>query len=208
MTRHPLAKGFGAFALLIVLAVPSPAGASDAGNPAALVKEFQGTLVEVMREADTLGMDGRYKRLLPAVSHTFHLPIMARIATGAHWQRASEQQRTQLVDAVRRMSVTTLASLFDGYSGETFEIVGEDDGPQGTRLVRTQLVTGGGSRHNITYVAKRFDNGWRLIDAIVDDGISELKVRQSEYHQVLRQEGMEGLIRLLNGKADELIASR
>lgn len=209
MAHRSLSRGLQAITVLVGLALMPPmAVASESERPAALVAEFQDELVQVMREAKSLGVEGRYKRLLPAVSRTFHLPVMARIATGRHWHNASESQRRNLVDAFRRMSVTTLASLFGGYSGESFEFVSSKDGPQGTRLVRTQLVTGNGKRHDITYVAKRFDDGWRLIDVIVDNGISELKVRQSEYHQVLRLEGIDGLIRLLNGKADELIASR
>lgn len=209
MARRSSSRGLQAIIILLGLALmPSMAAASESERPAALVAEFQDELVQVMREAESLGVEGRYKRLLPAVSRTFHLPVMVRIATGAHWRNATDSQRQNLVGAFRRMSVTTLAALFDGYNGEAFVTVGAKDGPQGTRLVHTQLVTGNGKRHDITYVAKRFDDGWRLIDVIVDNGISELKVRQSEYHQVLRQEGIEGLILLLNGKADELIASR
>lgn len=209
MAHRSFSRGLQAIVILVGLALmPSVAPASESEPPAALVAEFQDELVQVMREAKSLGVEGRYKRLLPAVSRTFHLPVMVRIATGAHWRNATDSQRENLVGAFRRMSVTTLAALFDGYSGEAFVTVGTKDGPQNTQLVHTQLVTGSGKRHDISYVAKRFDDGWRLIDVIVDNGISELKVRQSEYHQVLRQEGIDGLIRLLNGKADELIASR
>lgn len=194
------------FAVAILASLPRPAAAAE--PPAAVVESFQARLIEVMREAAALGPEGRYRQLLPAVTRAFNLPVMVRIATGRHWQAAPPEQRQRLVDAFRRMSVGTLATLFDGYNGEVFEIVGSRDGPQGTRLVHTKLVTGSGKRHDITYVAHRFPDGWRLIDVIVDNGISELKVRQSEYHQVLRREGVDGLIRLLNGKADELIALR
>ena len=59
---------------------------------------------------------------------------------------------------------------------------------------------------DIAYVTRPFKEGWRIIDVILDNGISELKVRQSEYRQVLKKEGVSGLIKLLNSKADELIS--
>ena len=59
---------------------------------------------------------------------------------------------------------------------------------------------------SLTYVAKRIGNGWKLIDVIVDDGISELTVRKSEYRRVLASDGVEGLIAALESKAGELIA--
>lgn len=186
---------------------PAAASAAVPDAPSRLVKAFQDDLVEVMKQARHLGIKGRYQRLLPAVSRTFDLPIMIRIATGRLWHDATEDQHKRLIEAFQRMSVTTLATLFDGYNGEVFTIVGSRDGPQGTRLVHTQIVTARGERHDITYVAKQFNGEWRLIDVIVDNGISELRVRQSEYHLVLQKHGIEGLIRLLNGKADQLIAS-
>lgn len=209
MTRHSWAKSL---IFLVFLAGPgsilTPAPVSAATDaPSGLVKAFQDDLVGVMKQARHLGIKGRYQRLLPAVSRTFDLPIMIRIATGPLWQKATDEQHKRLIAAFRRMSVTTLATLFDGYNGEVFSIVGSRDGPQGTRLVHTQIVTARGERHDITYVAKQFNGEWRLIDVIVDNGISELRVRQSEYHLVLQKHGIEGLIRLLNGKADQLIAS-
>ena len=40
---------------------------------------------------------------------------------------------------------------------------------------------------------------------MVDSGISELKVRRSEFRGILKSEGVSGLIRVLNKKADELV---
>ena len=131
---------------------------------------------------------------------------MVQIATANHWQDASPSQRVQLVSAFRRMSVTTLATLFDSYDGESFQILAEKPGPQHTQLVLTKLTKSDKSTVNIAYVARRFDDGWRMIDVIVDNGISELKVRRSEYSSILKSDGVPGLVALLNRKADELIS--
>jgi len=71
--------------------------------------------------------------------------------------------------------------------------------------VQTHLVKADGSPVEMTYVAKQFGDRWWLIDVVVDGGISELNVRQSEYHAILRDRGVEGLIDTLNGKADSLV---
>ena len=82
----------------------------------------------------------------------------------------------------------------------------ERPGPQKTQIVMTKLLKSDKSTVDIAYVTRRFKEGWKIIDVIVDSGISELKVRQSEYRQVLKKEGVPGLISLLNNKADELIS--
>lgn len=189
---------------LVFAAVSVPVGAQEA-PPRAIVERFQDELLEVMKAAANLGVRGRYERLEPLIRVTYHLPLMIRIATDPYWNTATRDQKSRLVGAFRRMSVSTLATLFDGYSGQIFRTVGEKPGTQGTRLVETELVNTDGSTVDIAYIAKKSKNGWRIVDVIVDNDISELKVRQSEYRRVLQDNGIEGLIAILNKKAAELI---
>ncbi len=189
---------------LVFAALSVPAGAQES-SPRAIVEKFQNQLLEVMKAAENLGVRGRYQRLEPLIAETYHLPLMIRIATGGYWNTATRGQRSRLVTAFRRMSISTLATLFDGYSGQTFRVVGEKPGPQGTRLVETELANTDKSTIDIAYIAKKTRNQWRIVDVIVDNNISELKVRQSEYRRVLRKKGVEGLIAVLNEKAAELI---
>ena len=192
-------------AVLFVLVAAIPAGAAEV-EPRVLVERFQGNLLAVMKEAETLGVKGRYDRLVSSIEETFYLPLMIRIASGPYWKGANQTQRSRLISAFRRMSVSRVATLFDGYAGETFEAIGEKPGPQNTLLVKTRIVIPDKPSVNLTYVAKTIKDRWRLIDIIIDNGISELSVRRSEYRRVLQKEGIDGLIATLNKKADELIA--
>ena len=160
-----------------------------------------------MKEAQNLSVRERFDRLSSSVENAFHVQLMIQIATGSYWKEATTSERIQLVEAFHRMSVSTLATLFDGYSGEVFKLVKESPGPQKTQIVMTKLWKLDKSTIDIAYVTRRFKEGWRIIDVIVDSGISELKVRQSEYRLVLKNEGVSGLISLLNNKADELISN-
>lgn len=174
-------------------------------TPRLVVEGFQANLLAVMKEAKSLGFKGRYKRLTPAIERAFDLPLMVRIAIGSYWDLTTEDQRTRLATAFKRMSVSTLATMVTGYSGERFETIGEGPGPQGVRLVNTRIVDPDGSHVALAYIAKHYSNRWFLIDVVVDDGISELAVRQSEYRLILKKKGIEGLIRALNDKADQLM---
>lgn len=202
---HPNSFVPKVLAVLFVLVAAVPAGAAEV-EPRVLVERFQGNLLAVMKEAETLGVKGRYDRLVSSIEETFYLPLMIRIASGPYWKGANQTQRSRLISAFRRMSVSRVATLFDAYAGETFEAIGEKPGPQNTLLVETRIVIPDRPSVNLTYVAKTIKERWRLIDVIVDDGISELSVRRSEYRRVLQKEGVDGLIATLNKKADELIA--
>jgi len=173
-------------------------------KPSETVREFQAVLLQIMKDAKNLDIQQRYGRLAPIVKKSFHIPLMVQIASGDYWKQATSSERMDLVYAFQRMSIMTLATLFDGYDGEVFRVVNEKPGPQKTTLVGTKLIKADKSKIDIAYVTRPFKNGWRIIDVIVDKGISELKVRRSEYRLTLKKSGIPGLIKLLNGKADEL----
>ncbi len=179
---------------------------AESNGAAAVAEAFQAGLVEVMKVAETLSVKDRFDKLAPLVDKTFHVALMAQISAGTYWAPATAAEKQSLVAGFRRMSIATLATLFDGYSGETFAVDNEKPGPSKTTLVMTTLTKTDKSTIKIAYVARQFKIGWRLIDVVVDNGISELKVRRSEYNQVLKQKGVTGLIALLNGKADQLIS--
>jgi len=191
--------------LIVTMSHMLPVSAAES-TPEATVEKFQALLIETMKIATSASVRQRFDLLRPGVEKAFHLNLMSQIATGRFWKTATQEERAKVSDAFLRMSVSTLATLFNGYNGENFESRSVRDGPSKTRLVITDLIKSDNSTVNITYVTRKFNDGWRIIDVVVDNGISELKVRQSEYNQILKSHGLPGLVSLLNSKADELMS--
>ncbi|MDA1064851.1 MAG: ABC transporter substrate-binding protein [Proteobacteria bacterium] len=190
------------FAALLLAAAPA-----RAAEPQAVVEGFHNVLSEVMQNAEKLGITGRYERLRPAVEQAFDLPRMIRIASGSAWKSASESARDALIDAFARMSAGTYASQFKGYSGERFEIDEERPGPRESRLVATRIVKGNGDSVPITYVLVRGETpgNWRIADVLLNNAISELSVRRSEYRAIIERGGVDGLVDTLNDKVNQLL---
>tara|TARA_B100001142_G_C14108979_1_gene568341 strand:- start:51 stop:686 length:636 start_codon:yes stop_codon:yes gene_type:complete len=173
-------------------------------GPSETVKIFQSHLLKIMKNAKNTNVMQRYNHLASNINKTFHFPLMVQIATGNSWKQATNAEQLKLIDSFRRMSVMTLAALFNGYNGEVFKVKNEKEGPQKTTLVSTELIKADKSKIVIIYVTRPFKSGWRIIDVIVDKGISELLVRRSEYKLVLKSNGISGLIKLLDKKAEQL----
>ena len=194
--------------LLISIAIFSsaPAMSAERSGPVALVQHFQEQLLAVMKEAKTLTVSQRYDRLLPTIEESFSLPIMIGSATGSYWKQATAEEKARLVTAFKRKNISTVATLFDGYSGQEFKIDGEKPAPQNTRLVETRIVSPDGSSVNLDYRVIEISGRWWIIDVIVDKGISEMSVRRSEYSDTLKKKGLAGLTNALSAKADELLA--
>ena len=200
-------RSFTLKVLLFLSAVLTALPAAAEEDPAtAVIQRFQQSLLAVMKEAESLGVTGRYQRLQPKIEEAFHLPLMIRVATGSFWRRADKEQRSRLVAAFKRLSISTYANRFDGYSGQVFEIVDQRPGPQKTVLVKTRIVSPGDSPARLTYVVKEYKGQWRIVDILLDNDISELAVRRSEYRRLLKKNGVDGLIATLNDKAAGLVA--
>ncbi|MBL6948508.1 MAG: ABC transporter substrate-binding protein [Rhodospirillales bacterium] len=176
-------------------------------SPSQIVTAFHDTLLVVMKEAKALGTKGRYKKLAPRIEESFHLPLMTQVSAGSYWRKATKEQSKKLVTAFSHLSISTYASQFDGYSGQSFATRSVKPGPQNTMLVKTQILDPDSKAVDITYVTRKIKSQWRIIDVLLDNGISELAVRRSEYRRILKTGGIEGLIATLNAKADQLLVN-
>lgn len=177
-----------------------------AGPPSAVVESFHQSLLDVMKTAAATKVQGRYEKLESPMGSTFNLPAMIQIASGSKWRDASDEEKAKLIGAFTRVSVGTYAQRFDGFSGERFETVSEQDGPGGSKLVQTRIVRPNKDPVPITYVLRKFGEDWRVVDVIVSNGISELAVRRSEYNAILNSGGPGELVSKLNQKADAILA--
>ena len=187
-----------AAAACVLLAVPG-ARADDPKDASAVVERFQAALIGVMKEADRLGYDGRYRRLDPAVRESHDLARISEIAAGKHWRTLDSGQRTRLVDTFSRWTVATYALRFDSHAGQTFRVESAEADSRGDVLVRSVMLRPKDPPIRFDYVLRRRDGSWRIVNIIVD-GVSDLAIRRAEFASVLSREGFDALIAELEAK--------
>jgi len=150
-----------------------------------------------------LGAKGRYQQLEPIVHRLFDVPYMAKLSIGPSWARLATDQKRRAAQAYGRYITALYTTRFDGYSGERFEVFGEQQIKHGT-MVKTRIVKSNGEPVSINFVLHDNDHAWQVRDIYLDSAISELATRRSEFAQVLRTSGIDALIDSLNRKADDL----
>ena len=160
----------------------------------------------MMKDADTLGFEGRRKYMEPVVAQSFNMPIIAYLSTKYIWKKFNEKQRKQLTEALERLSVATFAARFKGYSGESFRVLSEEPATQDSVFVNTELVKADGDAIVLKYLLHRSDSGWRIIDVYFLGVHSELSMRRSEYLTVFQRDGFEGLLSELEQKTADYSA--
>jgi phospholipid transport system substrate-binding protein len=193
----------GVVALLVSLMTPVNA----AESPRDKIALLNATLLDVMQNADALGFQGRYAKLQPVMTTLYDFTLMSRVAVGSYWTELDEQSRTRLTDAFTRMSIATYAARFDGYSGEKFEIISDEESVRNTVLVKTDLIKSDGSPVALNYLLRPADGDWRIIDVFLDARFSELARLRADYTAMIQREGFDRLVETIEARIVELAPS-
>jgi len=210
-TRHrPASKSRRRFlAAAVTLAAGGVRPGRGAGNgidpAAARIREYCDVLLDTMKQAKQLGIQGRYERLAPVIRKTFDLSAMTRIAVGPDWPSIPPEQQTALVDNFVHMTIATYANRFDGYSGERFDVEPVTEARKLDRIVRTKLVHPDGQSETINYLMRGAGDSWKVVDVYLSGTISELATRRSEFGAILKSGGPEALIDSLRQRSGKLL---
>ncbi len=170
----------------------------------AVVEELHVEILDVMKHADELGYDGRYRAFDPVLGKLFDTSFMAEKSVGRHWKKMDDAEKAELRETFRRFTVANYAGRFDGYSGQHFETLGEEPSTHGTVLVQTRLVDPDGENVQLNYRLHETESGWKIFDVYLNGTVSELALRRSEYSSLISREGLPALIVALGDKIDKL----
>jgi phospholipid transport system substrate-binding protein len=181
-----------------------PAAAQSAAI--ASIESWHAALLDIMKNADRLGVRGREQRIRPVMERVFNLEAMARIACGPPWNTFTPAQQQAVARAFADWSIATYANRFDGYSGESFVIDGESTLANGDRMVRTHINRANDGPVQINYLMRSFDGVFRVVDLYLTGTISELASRRSEFTNILREGGPDRLVAELNQRTRQLLS--
>ena len=190
-------------------AAPAAAPAANAANaeassPAAMIETFHAGLLQIMKEAKTLGFEGRIERLAPLMGDTFDLDFMASKTVGRHWKKLSEEEKGEWAETFARFTTANYAGRFTGFTGEEFVTLGVEDAARGTRNVLTKIVVPDGDDVLLNYRVIERDGEWKVIDVYLNGTVSELALRRSEYSSALKREGFDSLMASIENKIEDL----
>ena len=191
---------------LLLAPAPTPAQ-TESAPPQRVLQEFYDALLGVMKDGKELRFSGRYQRLKPAIEAAYNLPLMSRLSIGPQWQSLTPTQQQQFSAAFAEFTVATYANRFDDYSGEKFEVRPDGSPASGGVIVQTRLIKSSGEPVTLNYLMRQDGGKWQIIDVFLSGTISELATRRSEFTSVLRRDGAQGLLDLLNRRIAELKTS-
>jgi phospholipid transport system substrate-binding protein len=174
-------------------------------NPEQLVQKITNDILAAIKSDKQLAAGDKQKALKLAEEKV--LPYIdfeeaTRLAVGRAWSQATPEQKKKLVGEFRNMLVRTYSNAIEAYQGQTLKVLPSRAGKSDAKdeaTVRTQFVRAGGQPLPIEFQMRKAEKGWKVFDISVE-GISLVLTYRSEFDQVVKQEGIDGLIKRLTQK--------
>src|SRR5688500_2268654 len=187
-------------ALMFFLAFP--VFAQEAG-PEELVKRITDDVLAAIKSDQQLAAGDRQKavklaeeKILPHVD----FEEATRLAVGRGWAQATPEQKKQLVQEFRSMLVRTYSNAIGTYEGQTMKVLPSRVKPgDSDATVRNQFMRPGAKPVLIDYSMRKTAQGWKIYDIVVE-GVSLVLTYRSEFDAVVKQDGVDGLIKRLGQK--------
>lgn len=133
---------------------------------------------------------------------------MAQLAVGRPWRTATPQQQETLTREFRSMIVRTYSNALEAYRGQTMVVEPQDIPPGTTDVrVRNRYISPGKQPVNVDYHMWKTPEGWKVYDIVVG-GVSLVATYRPQFEYVVRQSGIEGLIKALADKNQPPPATR
>jgi phospholipid transport system substrate-binding protein len=184
----------------------NPAWAQEPG-PEQLVQRITDEVLAAIQSDAKLAAGDKDKALQLAEQKVLpHVDFeeATRLAVSRAWSRASVEQQKMLVTEFRAMLLRTYTNAIGTYAGTQAKLLPTRGKPEGEArgseaTVRYQLARSGARPVLVAYELRKTGAGWKIYDISVE-GMSLVLTYRTEFDGILKQEGIDGLIRRLAQK--------
>jgi phospholipid transport system substrate-binding protein len=158
------------------------------GEAIRLVADDQSTAAQKKAGFEALFQDG------------FDVPLVARIVLGRYWRAATVEQQQEYVELFHSYIVDTYAARLNAYSGQTFEVTGQQPLSEDEVLVKSVIRQPEGPTLKVDWRVLSRGGESRIVDVVVE-GVSMAITHRSEFAAVISKTGqVETLLQRLRAQ--------
>lgn len=171
--------------------------------PDVLIKRVTDEVLQIVKNDKDI-QSGNTRRAVELVeqkvSPNFNFQRMTALALGREWRNATPDQKQRLSHEFATLLVRTYSNALTGYKNETLRYkplkmnAGDTD-----VLVMTEVLQPGGKPIQLDYNLEKIDGSWKVYDVVVG-GISLVTNYRDTFNQEVRNNGIEGLIKVIATK--------
>ena len=168
------------------------APATAMGSAEEFVRRLGDSTITILNEPGT--PPEKLEQLKHLLDQATDLELIARLVMGRYWRQATDAQRQEYVRLFKALVMQAMAERFSWYTGETFEVTGQNPVDERDTMVSTRIVRPGGKPPILVdWRVRHGERGYLLID-ILAEGVSLVVTQRSEAAEVINRRGIDGLL--------------
>jgi phospholipid transport system substrate-binding protein len=141
-----------------------------------------------------------YKLAEEKILPNFDFERISRLVLGKAWRTATDDQKTQFKYEFKNLLLRTYAVALSKYKDQKIEYKPLRMKPTDEIVtVKTEIIQSGAQPIDVDYALAKQDNGWLVIDIIIE-GVSLVTNYRSQFASEIKRNGMESLIKELANK--------
>ncbi len=141
-----------------------------------------------------------YKLAEEKILPNFDFERISRLVLGKAWRTATDDQKTQFKYEFKNLLLRTYAVALSKYKDQKIEYKPLRMKPTNEIVtVKTEIIQSGAQPIDVDYALAKQDNGWLVIDIIIE-GVSLVTNYRSQFASEIKRNGMDSLIKELANK--------
>ncbi len=190
-------------AILTFLPVVAMA-ATPMEGPAQFIQSLAEEAIEVLQSKDAT-LAERQTRFHALLKERFAVRTIGKFVLGRYWRRTTPEQQREYFELFADWIAKTYAVRFGGYTDERFDITGTRTNPgDGDVFVGTRIAKPESSvAYQANWRVRRINGSFKIIDVEVE-GFSMAMTQRDEFSNVARRKGIDGLLKILRERIDEI----
>jgi len=171
------------------LAIGAPEARADTSSEASdFVQALIGKALAILKQSNLSASD-RDRAFGELLSQNFDIPRIARFVVGRYWSSASEEERNRFIDTYRNFVISSYASRFAEYTGETVRVTRARPESENVTIVNSELIHPNGDPPvKIAWRVYKQTDGYRIVDVDVE-GVSMMVTQREEFASVIQRSG-------------------
>lgn len=172
-------------------------------GPDELVRKTADDVISIIKQdKDIQAGDANkiYKLAEEKILPYFDFERISRLVLGKAWRTATDDQKTQFKYEFKNLLLRTYAVALSKYKDQKIEYKPLRMKPTDEIVtVKTEIIQSGAQPIDVDYALAKQDNGWLVIDIIIE-GVSLVTNYRSQFASEIKRNGMDSLIKELANK--------
>ncbi|HEC28335.1 MAG TPA: ABC transporter substrate-binding protein [Gammaproteobacteria bacterium] len=172
-----------------------------ADSPMDQLKSTIDSVITTLKDK-SLDSEARRSKIRVLINDRFYFRAMSQRTLSRYWKKATPQQQKQFVSLFSKLLENTYVGRLEAYTNEKVVYLRERNKNAKRAVVYTQIETGS-TEIPINYKLARKNDKWLIYDVVIEE-VSLISNFRSSYAEIIKKEGMDGLLSKMEKKLAEV----